>query len=187
MQRWEYFLVNLIVLGNPDSDCLADMLYRALTPHFSVAAIRTDGRIEGCCGAADFLLFESSYAKISPFDANIILCRRSFVRCGGVFSGKNTVGIVQSDNRHAIHALSRTHIPVISCGMSVTDTLTCSSLQPDSACICLQRSIPTLSGSLAEPMEIPLSLSRPYDSYALMCLAGILVLCGQSPSRGLQL
>ena len=64
-------------------------------------------------------------------------------------------------------------------GMSSKDTLTLSSITPDSAVLCLQRAISDLFGNTLDPVEIPLSLSHRYDAFSILCAAAIFLLSGK--------
>lgn len=169
-------LVNLFVLGALSDNELAGSLYRALSPRFQTLAVHAGSRVEHSGAHPDFLLLECENAHPNPDDRNIIICKSNFTPCGIGGACKNTVGIVQSDNIIAAKALSRQQIPVISCGMAATDTLTFSSMCTDSTVVCLQRSIPTLYGGTVEPVELRLALSHTYQAYTLMCITAVLLL-----------
>lgn len=172
-------MVHLFVLGSRSDSELADAICTALSSRFQIVAVHAGNRVESNGVQPDFLLLECEDAAPDPSGQNIVICKRGFQpqKFGG--DCRNTVGIVQSDHLAAVKTLSKWQIPVISCGMASTDTLTFSSVSADSAVVCLQRAIPTLQGSVVEPAEIRLTLSRPYSDYALMCIAAVLLLSGK--------
>ncbi|WP_312645180.1 hypothetical protein [Hydrogenoanaerobacterium sp.] len=170
-------MINLIVLGSSDDSRLANTILRILAAEFRVACACTKKQSNNL-EEFDFLLVECEQISFNNKERTIILCKSNFLATEKQYSTcrSGTIGVVQSDNLAAAQALSEWQIPVISCGMSVTDTLTLSSISPDGAVICLQRSIPTLLGTVIEPFEVPIKLSRPFDSYALMCIVAVLLL-----------
>lgn len=172
-------MINLIILGDSGDSSLADTLYRTLKTKFKVAYIRS-GYHTSVCGEPDFLLLECGQIHTGNGARSIIICKSDFSipagRCAVCEDG--AFGVMQTENQNAAELLSGWGIPVISCGMSVTDTLTLSSVGAEGAVVCLQRSIPTLDGATVEPFEAPLNL--PCDSYALLCVAAVLLLSGQA-------
>ena len=75
--------------------------------------------------------------------------------------------------------IRRCGVRAMTLGMSSKDTLTLSSITPDSAVLCLQRAISDLFGSTLDPVEIPLSLSHRYDAFSILCAAAIFLLSGK--------
>ncbi len=47
-----------------------------------------------------------------------------------------------------------------------------------SAVVAIQRSIPALNGAAVEPVELPVRLSMPTDSYSILCAAAVLAYSG---------
>lgn len=95
-------------------------------------------------------------------------------------TNKQVVAIVDSCNKEALKLASETGFPAITCGLSTRDTITLSSINEDSAVINLQREITCFDGNVTEPQEIPVSLYSPIDSFALMCVAAIFILSGNT-------
>ena len=109
----------------------------------------------------------------------IILCKEPFEVPNGVLLPADAVGLLSSDNLNAAEWIRRCGIRAITLGMSSKDTLTLSSITSDSAVLCLQRAISDLSGNTLDPVEIPLSLSRRYDAFSILCAAAIFILSGK--------
>lgn len=177
-------MINLIFLGDSCDSALAGTTYHVLAKDFQVACNCTTGT-NNHCKTLDFLILDCKQLSYENKGRTIFLCKNNFSEKTKYSSFKhigenNTIGVVQSDNLPAAETLSRWKIPVISCGMSITDTITLSSIGPDDAVVCLQRCIPTLNGTIIEPFEIPIKLSRPIDSYALMCIVSIVLLADKA-------
>ena len=85
-------------------------------------------------------------------------------------------GIVYSSEIGALELLRDNNVTTITCGMSNTDTLMLSSISENTASVCLQRKIITLSGREVEPREFPIKLIDRITDYALLAAFGILLL-----------
>lgn len=94
---------------------------------------------------------------------------------------QQVVAVVDSSNPNLAEQVSGTGFPAVTCGMSGKDTVTLSSIGADSAVINIQRSIQCFDGAVAEPQEIPLSLSRPRDGFLLMAAAAVFIATGNLP------
>lgn len=67
---------------------------------------------------------------------------------------------------------------VITCGLSMRDTLTFSSCTEEKCVISLQRQIRRFDNSIAEPFELPVSCENNDDRYAILCAYLLLILLG---------
>jgi len=72
---------------------------------------------------------------------------------------------------------------VVSFGLSSKDSITVSSLTPDSALLALQRELVTLSGQVIEQQEIPISIPPSTSASGVMAFYGALLLLGVPPKR----
>lgn len=86
--------------------------------------------------------------------------------------------ILSSENQAAVEFVRQRDLLPLDCGLSLRDTLTLSSRTSSSVMISLQRPVSRLDGVMLEPVEIPLSLTRKWSPYALLCCAGVLLLSG---------
>lgn len=107
---------------------------------------------------------------------SIVLCKEPFSAPEHIELPPDAIGLLSSSNLAAAEFLHRCGVRTITLGMSSKDTLTLSSITPDSAVLCLQRAISDLAGNTLEPVEIPLALSRQCDSFSILCAAAILML-----------
>ena len=67
---------------------------------------------------------------------------------------------------------------VITCGMSLRDSITFSSCAESRCVIGVQRSINRLDGSRAEPFELPADCTPQDDRYGILCAYLLLILAG---------
>lgn len=92
--------------------------------------------------------------------------------------------ILSGQNQAAVRFAGETGLAPLDCGLSLRDTLTLSSRTESSAMVSLQRPIVRLDGVAAEPVDLPLALTRPWEPYHLLCCAGVLLLAGGAAALG---
>lgn len=92
----------------------------------------------------------------------------------------NIVAIVCSHDQKGLQLAAQCGVPAITCGLSPWDTVTLSSITTDSAQICLQRSVTSLSGQVIDPTEFPVRLSGHLSQEHLLLLCAALILCDQT-------
>lgn len=95
--------------------------------------------------------------------------------CPAIFSGQNQA---------AAQFASREGLAPLDCGLSLRDTLTLSSVTETSAMVSLQRPVIRLDGLTSEPGDLPLTLTRPWEPFPLLCCAGALLLAGGAAALG---
>ncbi len=86
--------------------------------------------------------------------------------------------ILSGQNQAAAWFAGAAGLTPLDCGLSLRDTLTLSSLTEGSAMVSLQRPIVRLDGGTVEPVDLPLTLTRAWEPYHLLCCAGALLLAG---------
>lgn len=94
------------------------------------------------------------------------------------------VVIVDSGDCEALTALSGLSLAAITCGTSASDTLSLSSMTADTAAVSLQRTVKTLGGTVIEPCEIPVTITRPISNRCLLLSCALLILLGVDCSKG---
>ena len=71
----------------------------------------------------------------------------------------------------------------VSFGLSVKDSITVSSVAPDTAVLALQRELVTLEHQVLEQQEIPLAVPQGTSAAGMMALTGCLLLLGMPPEK----
>jgi len=72
---------------------------------------------------------------------------------------------------------------VVGYGLAARDSLTVSSLEPDQAVLALQRELPTLTGTVIEQQELPISIPPGTGAQVAMALYGSLLVLGVLPEE----
>ena len=119
-------------------------------------------------------VFEKNPSKIYAPNAAVILCRALNLED---FSGQRYC-IINSANTDDIETAKRCGGEIISCGLSLRDTVTFSSFTDDRCVISIQRPITRFDGSSVEPFEMPLSVNDGDDRYGILCANLLLILVG---------
>lgn len=168
-------MIKVLVYGE-DTDSTGVQLYEALSAVFRITYI-SGTRFYDCGGTPELLLVESNRKFQCNFEDGIVLFKRM---SAPVEIDRCFCAIAASDNIQALQALKNTDCRVITCGMSIRDTLTLSSAGEQSAAVSLQRGIHTLSGAVEESREVLLRLRRARPPYTVLAAAALLLLCGRA-------
>ena len=133
--------------------------------------------------APDFLIYETDTLEHLPVDTGILICKETLRQPGVSLCHvewpacyQNMIGILSSEDTAGAQLFQQMELTTITCGLSGKDSLTLSSITSDSAVICLQRTIRSLSGQEIDPGEIPVTLNRPIDRYSLLAAVAVALL-----------
>lgn len=137
-----------------------------------------------------FEISDTQIENLSP-QSNLTLifsnCPKSVnVKDAAVFLNQNMSGeilserylIFNSSNQSDIEGAKKSGGEVITCGLSLRDSVTFSSITENNCVISIQRSITRFDGKKTEPREIPCKISDSDDKYAVLCANLLLVLLG---------
>lgn len=136
----------------------------------------------------DRLCKRRSISISTAFEGNELSAGSIAVFCGGFrgkVRGENFPAIFSSDNSGAIATLSGKSGAAISCGMSLRDTLSTSSLDDEKRMVSLQRAIRTVDGELIEPRDF--YISGKGELYSRLASSAVLLLLGVIPEQGFEL
>lgn len=104
-------------------------------------------------------------------------------RNGEVVPNNSTAGISCRALLTSAEALRVPSQWVIDYGLSVRDSLTVSSVEPDLAVLALQRELVTLDGTVIEQQELPLPIPPETGAEGVMALYGSLLVLGLAPEE----
>ncbi len=100
------------------------------------------------------------------------------------FIEKNSIIIVNGDNRRLLKSLAGTAETVITCGMSRVSTFTFSSMNDGGYVLCLQRAVVSFDGKIMQPQEIPVSIiGEFFDPDKIMLILVFAFLARQSMGK----
>ncbi len=171
--------MNTVVLFGITGGYIAEEIKRILAHYGMVAICGT--RIENSFDSPYFLVVEySTRVNIARGNGVVVLIGEIGDNC--IFDIPNSYkGVVFSGDKKGLQLLQKRGITTLSCGMSQSDTLILSSISENTASICLQRKIITITGDVIEPREFPIKLKNKISDYALLAAIGILLLYGIEP------
>ena len=168
----------LVAAGDDDKDFFSG-LSRMLDKHF-VTARAYGQKLEAGGPFPALMLCDLKSFKAIDTEKVIVVCKKPEPFTARIKGASLVVAIVDSSDDELLEHVSATRLPAITCGLRSRDTITLSSMAPDSAVIDLRRCITCLDGGRAEPQEIPIRLKNPLDSFLLMAAAAILILSGKT-------
>ncbi len=119
-------------------------------------------------------IFKSDIASISVSGAAVFLNKNEKT----AISGERYL-IFDSSNPCDIKAAKNSGGEVITCGLSLRDSVTFSSLTDENCVISIQRSITRFDSGKTEPREIPCKIETCDDKYAVLCANLLLILLGE--------
>ena len=92
-----------------------------------------------------------------------------------------TVAVAISEDTDTLCELERLKLPVVTCGLSLRDTLSVSSAGDNAYSISLQRRIKRSDGSYMEPCEIVIK-NTDFSPHTAAVFAAVMLLAGESQS-----
>lgn len=119
------------------------------------------------------VIFKSEIPRVSVSGAAVFLNQSKTAEILGerylIFDSSNPADIQTAKNSGG---------EVITCGLSLRDSVTFSSLTDENCVISIQRSIRRFDGGKIEPCEIPCKMCTSDDKYAVLCSNLLLILLG---------
>jgi len=167
-------------VAKPSDKPLWDTILRGLEPHYPTL-LAANGILSLPAEPAKIIVSDiQTFHKLERGDT-IVLFKNGEALPPGILPPRHAIAVVNSCDERALASASSTKVPAITCGLSPRDTITLSSIASDSAVINLQRTVGCFDGTTAEPQEIPVKFGTPIDSFHLMALACIFILCADIP------
>lgn len=170
-------MVTILITGNDDRQKSVLSFREILARGFSLS-FAGEGSFVSAGPDSAFFLYETGQLNQVKAENTIILCKDHFKPQKAKLPA-SAIGVLSSDNAEAAAFIQSAGIKALVFGMSRKDTLTLSSITPDSAVLCLQRGVSDLAGNLIDPVEIPINLARGYDAAAILYTAAVLILSGK--------
>lgn len=171
-----------VVLYGITGGRVADEIKRILS-HYGIISVRGTN-IEEVKKEPEFLIIECTTSANINAQKGIIVMTGETSESFQLKLPQTYKGIVFSNDTLALKKLSDNKITTVTCGMSNKDTMVLSSVTDNTASVCLQRKIITLSGNEVEPCEFPVKLKTPITDYALLASFAILLLSDIKPHGG---
>ncbi len=132
------------------------------------------------CGGAFTIVSEYKKANLKINNGIVVICDNT-ERFKDQQFPNGIIGICEDNNINALEVFKKSHIPVISCGMSAKNTITLSSLNSDTLLATLQRTVKNIKGDEIEPAEFKIKLKKSYSHFSVMACVAILLIKGIAP------
>lgn len=175
-------MVSVAIIGPAQDKRIFSLLHRVLGQEGRILALSPRG-LSADAGTPDFLIWDTSRPGGIEAPGGLIIFKEKATDFEGMLPPVCGMAVVGSDNPAAIEFLAASKQPAITCGLSPRDTITLSSMTDGSVMVAIQRSIPAFDGTAIEPVELPVRLSAPADSYSILCAAATLAYSGRLHNR----
>lgn len=175
-------VTTIFLCGKRGGDTFAKTVTNAAV-RYGGAQICGGGRLRGSAEPA-FLIYECESPPGISIPKGILVFKDSFSsglpsRVPGGF-----LAVFSEGNTAAARALEGTGISAVTCGTAARDTVSAASLGFPQSVVSLQRSIRTLSGTVLEPHDIPVTLREPYPPEPLLAASAVLLIAGIPSGAG---
>ena len=170
-------MIPIILAGDENDYTMGGILYERLGKHADVLYIANGVIKHSKNGRQSFVIYElPEHSDISGLASGVVIIKENANRLG--LLPENLPIIVGSDNCAALK-----HIPcgcksIITCGMSVRDTLSLSANVGGRASVSLQRRIRNIYGRWIGECELPLKCCEGLTDYQILVLTAVLLISG---------
>ncbi len=172
-------MITALLLGSRTDRRLHSFLEKALRNRLGLLSLTA----KGCTTVPNprLLLWDCGHAsRVEAQNAIVIIKQKHGVLTPITYLPEHPpVVVLPSQSSQAAEFAARSALPAITCGLGSKDTLTLTSLGEGNAVVALQRAVTAYDGNVIQPMELPVKLSSPQDSYSLLALAALLAFSGE--------
>lgn len=170
-------MIPIILAGDEDNLHMGGILYERLKKHREVLYIAGGKIFHSPKGRQSFLLYElPDRSDLSELSRGIIIFKEGAARVG-LLPAKLPI-VVSSDNYSALRNISPVCKNIITCGMSVRDTLSLSANIGGRASVSLQRRIRDIHGRWIGECELPLKDCEGLTDFQILSLTAVKLICG---------
>lgn len=169
-------VIPIILAGGENDYAMGGVLYERLRKHAEVLYIRGGMIHHSKNGRQSFIIYElPEHSDISGLASGIVIIKENAKHIGNL--PQKLPIIVGSDNYAALKCIPCGCKSIITCGMSVRDTLSLSANVGGRASVSLQRRIRNIYGRWISECELPLKCDGMTD-YQILALTAVLLICG---------
>lgn len=136
--------------------------------------------LDGTTGG--FILREQT-SRSPVFLERGVLVMRDVRKARRLALGEGVVAVLEPNCHAALKMAAERSMRPVCCGMSARDTLTAESISDGRALVCLQRAIPTVSGTDREPCQLVAITDGDCSASALLLTVGVLLAAGDERSE----
>ena len=172
-------VITVILLGGRGEYKGAKRIASALSRHGGSILVQDHIISQSGEGDPRFLVGESSELPKLDCPHAIVIFEKDRDRAAGRVISDRHIAIVSGDCGKAVESLMSSNTTAITCGMSLRDTLTFSSIHDSGAVVSLQRAILTVFGHAVEPFEFPIRWESREDPYLALSICAVLLLSEQ--------
>lgn len=168
----------VIIYGDDNRHILSDTIIGFCSRNGG-AFVSDDSGIYETCASPEYLIIVSRSITNADFNGIAVIGGNISPESCRSISIKSRLVITDSENQYALRLLKNCGRPVIGCSMSSRDSVSVSCIDDDYRLLCIQRSIPTISGDIIEPCELKIRVSREMPVFPFLAACSVL-LCSNS-------
>lgn len=176
---------NIVIYGSKDDNVINDILVNAILNYANV--FYNEELLQSKSANNPGIIYNvESKENIdkSKSGGDIIVFKNSFESTDGIGLSNGNIVIIDSQNTQAVKVLSGTDNVVITCGMSMRDTLSISSFELSEATVSLQREVQNLNCDAIEPREFKVALANDIGVYPILSCCAVLLMLGMPTDDG---
>ena len=170
-------MVPIYIFGNDEDETLGQIIKKALSP-FGTTLYKTDKILDETNDNCSFCIIEQEDCSNLKNSIGIAVFKKSFVPKESLILPANWIAVIDSNHDKLKEQFCKTGQIVITCGTKATDTFSISSLDENQASISLQRTLIATNGTVIEPCEITMHITKPYHPNKILPVAAVLLLAG---------
>ena len=170
-------MIPIYIFGNDEDETLGQIIKKAISP-FGTTVYNRDTHSNENNNHCNFWIKEQKDCSNLNNSIGIAVFKKSFIPKESVILPAGWIAIIDSNHDKLKKQFCKTRQIVITCGTKVTDTFSISSLDETQASISLQRTLIAIDGTVIEPCEITMHITRPYHPNKILPVAAVLLLSG---------
>lgn len=174
-------MVNIFICGHNNGNCNTSF-YNILDKYGGIELF-SKNCIYSTCSNPKFIIYEDKIVPKIDTPNSIVIFKNHFYTNENS-SIKNCIPILNSQNVNAVRFLKNNVSIAITCGLSLRDTLSPSSINFPNNIVTLQRDILTVSGKVIEPHDLKVTLKKSMSMFNILSLCGVLLLSDIPSTNG---
>lgn len=170
-------MIPIYIFGNDEDETLGKIIKKAISP-FGTTVYNTDKHSDEINDTCSFFMKEQEDCSNLKNSVGIAVFKKSFLPKEPVILPANWIAVIDSNHDKLKEQFCKTGQIVVTCGTKATDTFSISSLDENQASISLQRTLIAINGTVIEPCEITMHITKPYHPNKILPVAAVLLLAG---------
>lgn len=172
-------MVRILLCGDKTDKRFTKRLCRVLKEYGGVLYV-SENKIFETHVKTDFLICDYEFLDFSNISGALLIFKPDLKNAKGrIYLHSDTVCIVGGENETALQLIKGSRTLALTCGMSLKDTVTLSSVAETGAVVSVQRELVCLGGEAVGPCEVKVTFTSRYTDYETMVICAVLLITGK--------